>query len=333
MKKWQDRGYWISKQFYWQSLMYYFLFAARFRSLTFFSVCNPGLRFGGMLDDDKTEAYDLVHTRYLPKMIELSSGRDICDTMRQYNMSFPVIVKPNIGLKGYAVRQCRDESELRGYIDSLDSERSWLVQEYIDYPREYSIVYYRYPDTGQIGISSICRKAYPNVTGDGVSTIAELIRTLPNPFIDRSYLLDKWKSSRSTILPQGEKLILHCIGNYSRGSKFYKVDDAHPHCMATALQLAFHNVDDINFCRFDIKAKSYEAVRRGEYKIMEINGAKAEPIHIYDPHSTFVSRWRDIRHHWRTLYIIVLQQRNKNFKFPSNRAGLRSVKSIKRLVK
>lgn len=133
--------------------MVYFLYnAIKYRSLTFFSACNPALSFGGMLADDKTEAYNIIPKIYLPLMFLYDHKVDLQIQIDQHRLEFPVIVKPNMGYKGFAVRECRNLSELEAYIYRLELiDKEWLIQEYIDKKCEYSIMYYCVPGTNNYG--------------------------------------------------------------------------------------------------------------------------------------------------------------------------------------
>lgn len=334
MKKWQDQGYWVSKLFYWQSMGYYLANCIRFRSITFFSVCNPALSFGGMLDDDKTEAYRLIDEKYLPKTWEYDAKVDLVQALEDRQMQFPVIVKPNMGFKGYAVRECMDMDDLQQHLAGLDQDRSWLIQEYIDLEREYSVMYYRSIDRREVSISSFTIKEYPAVIGDGVQNMKQLILQLQNAYVDKEHLLEAWADQLDFVPDRREKVILHHVGNYSRGSKFYSVMDDLDDAVKQAMHEIFEYVPGIHFCRVDLKAASMAALKRGAFKIMEVNGAKSEPLHIYDPSMSWRDRVKEIRHHWRFLIDLVKEQRcEREMPFPSTRDGLKSLFAVKRMVK
>jgi hypothetical protein len=53
--------------------------------------------------------------------------------------------------------------------------------------------------------------------------------------------------------------------------------------------------------RYDIKASSFEELLRGNFKIIELNGANSEPTHIYDPDNTLFRAYRDLFAHWTLL--------------------------------
>ena len=307
----------------------------KYRSLTFFSACNPALSFGGMLADDKTEAYDIIPKRYLPLMLLYDHKVDIQIQIAQHGLEYPVIVKPNMGYRGFAVRECRNLSELEAYIYRLELEdKEWLIQEYIDKKCEYSIMYYRLPGSNNFGVTSISNKEYPFVIGDGQSTIYQLIDQYENAFVNKEYLNKKWESKGNEVPEKGNEIILHHIGNYSRGSKFYSQMNENDEYLSKAMHNVFDKSKEIYFCRFDIKADSMDDVRSGDFKIMEINGAKSEPLHIYDPKYGFWDRIKDVHTHWKLMTKIVDERRAMgNYQFPGNIEGLRSVQAVKQATK
>ncbi len=135
-----DIGYWTSQHFYWQSLYHYFLNGARFRSMTFFSACNPAIDLGGMLYDRKTDIYDLLPQHIVPATTIITSRSASKIFIEKNNLHFPLIVKPNVGLKGYKVYKIGNEEELDLFFRENDvNEREWLLQEYVDYEREFSV--------------------------------------------------------------------------------------------------------------------------------------------------------------------------------------------------
>ena len=314
-------------------MVYYLYNAAKYKSLTFFSACNPALSFGGMLDDNKTEAYALIPDRYLPKMLVYDFKVDLEKQIVEKTIEFPVVVKPNMGYKGYAVKECKDLKELQYFVSKLDQKKEWLIQEYIDLKHEYSVMYYYCPVSKIKGLTSVSSKKYPFVIGDGITSMEKLIDQYENPYVDKYYLREKWESKFDSIPAKNQKIELHHIGNYSRGSKFYSLMQESDDQLASAMHNIFSGRDEIYFGRFDIKANSMEHVRKGEFKIMEINGAKSEPLHIYDPKYGFWSRIKDVRHHWKIMTRIVDERRAQGYQFPGNIEGLRSVQAVKRGVR
>lgn len=335
MAKFKDKGFWVSNHFYWQSMLHYLWYSARFQSFTFFSACDPAIDLGGMLDENKSDIYRLLPDKFVPKTIKVKGQHTTCMTdLEMAGLSFPLIVKPNIGFRGYKVVKVLDLYELQSYLNVCDSDREWLIQEFLDYGREFSLLYYRIPGTQESGITSLVEKIYPFIIGDGKNTLGKLIDNYENPFMDREVVRKRWKDNYYKVPAEGDKIILDEIGNYARGSKFYDLREEIDESLQTATSTFFNDVKGLDFFRMDFKSNSLEDYKNGDFKILEINGAKSEPIHIYDPQSTFAGNAKIIKDHWVTIRDIVSARRKDNtYSFPSTRYGLKSLLAIKKLVK
>jgi hypothetical protein len=287
-----------------------------------------------MLDENKSDIYDLLPRKFVPKTIKVVGKDLVCLTdLEIEGLSFPLIVKPNIGFKGYKVVKVYNMDELQTYINDCDKNREWLIQEFLNFDCEYSLLFHRVPGTDKCGISSLVEKIYPFVTGDGKSSLSDLIENYENPFMDREVVRRRWQSQYKSVPKIGVKIILDEIGNYARGSKFYNIGDKIDQELIAATKNYFQEVDGLDFFRMDFKADSLNAYKKGRFKILEVNGAKSEPIHIYDPESTFIGNAIIIKDHWIKIREIVQARRQmKGYQFPSTRYGLRSLFAIKKLV-
>jgi predicted ATP-grasp superfamily ATP-dependent carboligase len=315
-------------------MIYYFLYSARFRSFTFFSASNPAIDLGGMLDENKTDIYALLPSEYVPVTIKITPNSWKPEMLDEAGLKFPLIVKPNIGFKGYKVKMVNDIKALHTFLSYQDESREWLIQEFIDLKREYSLLYWKYPDGNDCGISSLIEKIYPYVIGDGVHDLKTLLRRYANPFLDKEDLTKRFEHRWNEVPEDGGKIILDVIGNYSRGSKFLSLMECIDQPLIDATKIFFEDVEGMDFFRLDFKADSLEDYIDGRFKILEINGAKSEPLHIYDPKFSFSERFNILKMHWKIMSDIVqYRKKNSNYRFPTTSYGLKSLFSIKKLVK
>ena len=326
-----DRGYWTSQHFYWQSMYHYLLNGARFRSMTFFSACNPAIDLGGMLYDRKTDIYDLLPQHIVPKTTIITSQDNVHAFIRKHDLNFPLIVKPNVGLKGFKVYKISNATELNSFFEENNvSEREWLLQEYLDFDKEFSVLFYRFPQAQKLGVSSFIEKSYPSVKGDGESTLRSLIEGYNNPFLIKSDVYKRLSDQLDSIPPKGKVVILDFIGNYSRGAKFHSKMEYVSEEMTAMLGNLFQNANGLNFFRIDLKSNSVEDFLKGNFKVLEINGMKSEPLHIYDKESSFLENSRIIKDHWHIIENITREQRALSVGLPTFRQGIKSLISIKK---
>jgi hypothetical protein len=59
-----------------------------------------------------------------------------------------------------------------------------------------------------------------------------------------------------------------------------------------------------HFGRFDVIAPSADALRRGRFTVIEVNGVLAEAIHMYDPRFGLRDRYRNLKSVWRRAFEI-----------------------------
>ncbi len=134
----------------------------------------------------------------------------------------------------------------------------------------------------------------------------------------------------ATVPDTGEKIILDYIGNYSRGAKFHSKMEYVSKEMSAMLSSLFQKANGLNFFRVDFKSDSVESFLQGEFKVLEINGMKSEPLHIYDQHSSFLNNFRIIKEHWDIIEKITREQKELLKELPTFRQGIKSWISIMR---
>lgn len=305
-----------------------------FGTLAFFSVCNPIMDLGGMLDDKKTDIYDLLPPHIKPQTTVFQTVSDVREFLEDHGLQYPVIVKPNIGFKGYMVLKIDSEDGLLQFLQNADtSEREWLVQQYLTHQHEYSVLFYRYPKTGKYGISSFVEKVLPFVKGDGRSTLKELILTEKNRFIQKQDILSRFSDQLHTVPKADQRITIDVVGNYSRGAKFYSLNHEVSPEFEKQIFDQFGHIEGMNFFRIDLKAHSIENLKAGEFKVIEINGMKSEPLHIYDPSSNFFKNRKVMKEHWEHIKNITTEQSSLLDTVPSFRYGWKAMRAAQKLVK
>ncbi len=323
-----DHGYWVSKLFYVQSLYYYAVNVIRFRSLGFFAACNPAIKFGGMLDDRKSKIYELLPESSVPQTSIIRAGENPDAVLDYDTLKYPIVVKPDIGLKGMNVHILDNEAALTKYLAEM-KHMDLLVQEYVDLPSEYSLMYYRYPLSGLSGITSIVKKVYPTLHGDGKSSIDQLLDQNNNPFLNKKISREHLGRRLLEILPHGTEVIAHRVGNYSQGARFQSLNERINDTLLATVDRLFKSIGGVYFARIDFKSQELEDFGSKNFKIIEINGAKSEPLHIYDSKITWIKKLKDVRIHWKHLANIVgenLPKKKNKPAFVDLRHGLQQIK-------
>ena len=96
---------WPMPIFYTPIFFYYLYNSLKYRKLNYFTVVNPALDTGGMCGFSKYESFKLLPPEVVPATILLEnesySESQIGDLLDKYNLSFPLIVKPDQGERGF----------------------------------------------------------------------------------------------------------------------------------------------------------------------------------------------------------------------------------------
>jgi hypothetical protein len=314
--------HWLTKWTVWEYLpwwlanvpMYGFWlwFAARARHLAFFSNVNPDIPLGGALGESKHDILQLLPPEIVPKTVLVQGGESFENVQRALDnagITYPLIAKPDVGERGFLVKKIHTPAELQRHLERYPVK--FIIQEFLSLPVEMTVLYHRFPVEGKFGITSVCVKEFLSVRGDGASTVRELMR----PDARASFQLERFEQESPEMLGKipaaGETLLLEPIGNHCRGTKFLNGN----HLIDNALLAAFEQVSlrlpGVLYGRFDLKCESEQALRRGEFKVMELNGVFGEPAHVYDPSFGMWRAYRDFYRHWRLLFDLHGAQRRR----------------------
>ncbi len=273
--------------------------AVRYRSLTLPSATNPTIATGGLAGEGKLDCLGLIRPEHAPWVAPswpVRPGMDPETVRRAAGLDFPLIAKPDIGWCGYGVRRIASTAELRDYAAHL-STFTYILQPLIPGPVEVGLLYRRNP--GQPGrLVSVTRRHPPSITGDGRRTIAQLIAADPR-------LQNHSAAIHTPGIPRsGRTIPLTTVASLRVGGRY---EDA-PHLITPALQRAVNAIalgmGQFHAGRFDVRAPSLEALRAGEFTIIEVNGAGAEAINAWDPRYTLLQAFAIVLRNHQALFAL-----------------------------
>lgn len=308
--------FWPWWLFYLPVLPYWLVLAIKNKSLAYFTVANPGIELGGFYGESKSEILDLIDKKYLPKSYTVENTEQIKNVLENINslgLTFPIIAKPDVGERGNLVTLIHNLQQLLSFHEEIKSK--YIIQEFIDYSIELGVLYCRIPGEIKGEVTSITLKEFLTVTGDGQSTILELMKKNLRARFQIERLKLSLADEMNTILNNGETKLLEPIGNHCRGTKFINNN----HLINNSLNEVFDKIclpiKGFYYGRFDLKVKSIEDLYKGEnIRIMELNGASSEPGHIYDPTLTLFRAYKDLLSHWKRLAKISKANMDLGFK-------------------
>ena len=300
-------------------------YALKARTIFFFNASNPSMKNGGFIMDSKKEIYDLIPQRYYPKtelIAENSAFEFVEKSLHSSGIAFPLIAKPDVGLRGSAVKKIHSAEELKQY--HLKANFDYLLQELIPYENEIGIFYVRYPGQSQGKITGIVAKEYVIVTGNGKATIKELLKLNPRYELQLSTLYKEHKEELDKVLDDGEKCNLMPYGNHCRGAKF--VDAGYlisPKLEAVINEMCLQ-IDGFYFGRMDLMYQSVADLEEGKnFLLVELNGAASEPTHIYDPKHSIFFAWKELARHISYMFEISVANNKKGIPFLNHKEGMK----------
>ena len=286
--------------------------------------------------ESKKEVYDLIPFEYYPATLlfkSSSSTQEILALIKQRNLKYPLIGKPDIGMKGMMVKKLENEKELLSY--ATNSKVDFLIQEFVSFKNEIGIFYYRYPNEANGHISGIVKKELLTVTGDGISTVEKLLLKNKRAVLQLPTLRIKEKEKMNIILQKEEELIIVPYGNHVRGAKFLDDSNLVDEELTNTIDSICKKVNGFYFGRLDIRYNDWKELKQGKnFSIIELNGSGSEPTHIYDPRHSVFWAWKEIAKHWKILYrISKLNHQLQNAPYMTTRMGLDMFKQNSEYVK
>lgn len=282
-------------------------FALRARHLFFFTNVNPAIPLSGALGESKSAILDLLPPEILPNTLVVEGGigtADLKAQIQRQGLRFPMIAKPDIGERGFLVQKIDHFEALVQHLGRFPVR--FILQEMLEEPVELAILFHRFPlgpeKTPHFGITSVCIKSFLAVTGDGIQTVRSLMELDARSAFQIPRFEHEYPDLLLEIPGDGVKLLLEPIGNHVRGTRFINGNDLIDTELMQAFEPICARIPGVLYGRFDLKCKSIEALKRGEFKVMEMNGVFGEPAHVYDPNFGMWRAYRDLYRHWLILF-------------------------------
>jgi len=328
--------YWPTHVVYAPVYPYWLWLSLRARSFFFFNAANPRIEYAGFTHERKSGIYRQLPSRYYPRTHFCTVGAKPGEVRKQLankSLHFPLIAKPDIGERGTQVSLLRTAAQLEEYCRR--SRVDFLIQEYVSYEIEAGIFYARVPGEASGRITGIVGKEFLSVTGDGRSTVQELLARDPRSLLQLESLTRRHGYLLDNVLAAGVRQTLVPYGNHCRGAKFIDCSERITDELTAVIDRICKRVPDFYYGRLDIKFTSWDdLLQEKNFSIIELNGAGSEPTHIYDPdHSVFFA-WKEIIRHWRLLYRISLANaRRKKIPLMKTKEGLRMLGTHSRYLK
>jgi membrane protein DedA with SNARE-associated domain len=302
--------FWPAWVFYTPVALKILSLAVKHRSVVVPSCANPGMKTGGLIGDSKAVSLSEIaarHPEYVAKTLLIPAARGRMDLIRNAletgEFSYPFVLKPDVGQRGAGFKIIRDLSRAEEYAASFPA--SLVMQEYLPGPLEAGIFYHRHPEEGEGRILAITWKEFPSVTGDGSSTLAQLILNDARASLMSGTYLRRFSDRSGEVIPKGEMVRLVEAGNHCQGCIFRDGTHRSTPELVSRIDRLSKSMNGFFIGRYDVRFADAGAFARGEnFKILEVNGAAAEATAAYDAGKKLTDAYRLLFRQWDLVFEI-----------------------------
>ncbi|MEO7431159.1 MAG: hypothetical protein ABIR62_03920 [Dokdonella sp.] len=261
------------------------------RSITLPSTVNPGITSGGMVGDGKLEYFACMGTTarsatadYIAVVNDSrSSATGVTQRMMEARLRFPIVAKPDLGWCGYGVRLLANVDDLADYLRRFPPDETFLLQRYLADPGEAGLFYVREPAALNGRLIGILLRHYPNVVGNGDDCIADLIARDPRLQRATGNALHQCRYDPQCVPPDGEIVRLSTVASTRVGGLYEDGSVLVTAALEARVDAIAKDMGLFLVGRFDVRYRTVEDLQRGEFTIMEVNGAGSEAVHAWDP--------------------------------------------------
>lgn len=310
--RWRHWEFWPPWLFYPPVILYAAWLAIKHRSLAIVTVANPGIFTGGMVGESKMDMLEQLSTTSADftahaALIEGADAearlRSLAAIRERLKITLPFILKPDLGQRGDGVKLVREETQAVDYLTRVTVPV--LVQAYAPGPLESGIFYYRFPNQARGKIFAMTEKIFPVITGDGQSTISELVWRDPRARLMADKYLTRLGKRQETVLAAGETVKIVESGNHAQGCIFRDGMRLWSPALEARMDEISQKLTGFFIGRYDVRFSSEEDLSAGKnFQIIELNGASSEATSIYDSKNSLWFAYRTLFRQWSLVFAI-----------------------------
>ncbi len=295
----------------------------RYHSLTLPSAANPRITAGGLVGDTKSEYFAgmgaLARSRVASYVLIRVDGADALAAalaaLGAAGITFPVVAKPDLGWCGFGVCRLDDAPDLADYLARYPVGETLLLQRYLDEPGEAGIFYVRLPAEAHGRLLGILLRHYPQVVGDGVSSVAQLIEH--DVRVQRALCCPREHACRidpDEVPAVGDTVRLSLIGSTRVGGRYEDGSSFASEALLAAVEAIAQDMPQFHVGRFDVRYRTLHDLRCGHFTIMEVNGAGSEAVHAWDPKYSVWQVYRMVFAKQRLLFALGAANRARGYR-------------------
>ncbi len=314
--------------FYVPQFCQWFWLSLRHGGLSVPTLANPHIPTGGLLGESKAECMEMVEPPmrgYLARTAGVDprhpdESRDALFNRARVavanaGIDYPLVVKPDVGWRGWGVRLVQDDQDLRDYTHAYPAGVRMIVQEYSDWHGEAAIFYVRRPGRPKGEIFSLTFRYFPFVIGDGENTLKDLILANSRMRWKKKVLFAQHAERLGWVPAAGESFRLATVGSNRVGGLYVDGGSYVTQALTDRIESLAQAIPEFHFGRFDLRFKSVGRLQAGEdFSIVEINGAGSEAVHIWDPDVPLTEVYRVLLEQQSIMFKIGAANRKRGFR-------------------
>lgn len=273
------------------------------------AAANPGFEDGGFVGESKTEILRKLPAEWVIPFLPVRPGSAetrlaaLDEAMVERGWTYPIVLKPDAGQRGMGVRLVRDREAAGKYF--TDHTVPVMAQQYHAGPYEAGIFYYRMPGAVRGRIFSITDKRFPVLTGDGETSLGDLIRQHPRFRLQARVFLSRHRACLDSVPAAGRSVRLAVAGNHAQGTMFVDGSSLETPELVARIDEIARAIPGFFVGRFDVRYSDPRGLMAGtDLAIIELNGVTSEATHIYDPSLSLWTAYRTLFRQWHLVFQI-----------------------------
>ena len=112
------------------------------------------------------------------------------------------------------------------------------------------------------------------------------------------------------------------LGTHARGAIFLDGARWNTPELAEAIEELSQGFEGFYFGRYDVRGASFEAIARGDFHVLELNGVTAEETHVYDPSHSLLYAWKTLMAQWSTAFTVARKNLRQGRGEPTSLLGV-----------
>ncbi|MCI5051432.1 MAG: hypothetical protein MRY57_03925 [Candidatus Pacebacteria bacterium] len=284
---------------YFPIALYALFVAIQLRDFYWIKYVNPRIYLSGIVEHSKNYLLKKIPSQYSISSVFGEKGislHELVEKITKASLEFPLVIKPDCGSRGLNIYKVTSFEELE---QKYDNARNYVIQEYADYKNEYAVFYIRYPNEPTGKVTSLVQKEFMKFIGDGNTTLWNLISHHPRAWLYTKRMQEVFSNKElASVVPKDKVISASFVGAHSGGTIFLDKNHLITEKISRVFDAITQEIPEFYYGRYDVKAHSLKDLENGNFKVLELNGALGEPVHMYHPGTSITKGYSILFSNW-----------------------------------